>query len=351
MQRGKRRRGFQAVAVVALCLLAAMASPVSVTSPTLQGNPGGKDTGDMLHPQEPDASPPTNGSRRCHPGTSLRFLVHDGRLRSYYLHLPPPGIQSQPLPLVIALHAGGSNAVDMMRTTNLSGLADRAGFAVVYPNGITRLNPWWRMWNGGYCCGVAYEKNVDDVGFIRSLVEEMSQQVAIDPQRIYVTGHSNGAIMAYRLASQLSHLVAAVAPVAGAIGGTASEDSPPYVIPPPRHPVSVIAFHGLLDENVPYHGGHGNHTWGTGTDLSVNDSISFWVQHNGCRPVPTTTVSESGNIVVDTYSGGINGTEVVLYTIVNGGHGWPGSSRGDRPTQEISATQLMWNFFTKHPRP
>jgi polyhydroxybutyrate depolymerase len=103
-----------------------------------------------------------------------------------------------------------------------------------------------------------------------------------------------------------------------------------------------------LDENVPYQGGQANNSWGTGTDLSVNESIAFWVLHNNCTPTPETTISSSGNIIMDIYSNGDNGTEVILYTIVNGGHGWPGSAIGDRPTHEISASELMCGFFMLH---
>jgi len=278
------------------------------------------------------------------------LIFHDGRIRSYYLYVPENYEPGTPTALVIALHAGGSFALHMSQKTNLSDQADEHRSIIVYPNGITRCNPFWRMWNGGYCCGVAYERNVDDVGYIRALIDHLHRRYDIDPTRIYVTGHSNGAILAYRLAAELSDIIAAVAPVAGSIGGTASEDSLLYVIPEPKQPVSVIAFHGMLDENVPYGGGQANNSWGSGTDLSVNESITFWVHHNNCTRSPETTISESGNIIVDRYSGGDNGTEVILYTLVNGGHGWPGSPRGDRPSQEISATDIMWDFFVDQPK-
>ena len=163
-----------------------------------------------------------------------------------------------------------------------------------------------------------------------------------------VIGHSNGAMMAYRLGTELSDVIAAIAPCAGTIGGKATEDSQLYVIPEPDCPVSVIALHGKLDENVPYDGGRGENASGSRIDLSANESISFWVQHNECNPIPQTNISESGNIITDTYSGGKNGTEVVLYTIVNGEHWWPGSDKD--PYQETSATDVIWDFFESHPK-
>jgi polyhydroxybutyrate depolymerase len=302
---------------------------------------------DRIKDDEPSMSPGRDVSAAS--GTSLRWLRHDGRLRSYWLHVPP-GYNGTAIPLVVVLHAGGSYPARMATKTGFTEKADEETFIVVYPRGVYRWMPWWRMWNGGYCCGVAYEHNVDDVGFVAAMIAELRDGLAINGSRIYVTGHSNGAILAYRVAAELSDVVAAVGPVAGSIGGTASADSPLWVIPQPAHPVSVIHFHGLLDENVPYDGGHGNNTWGTGTDLPVNASISFWVEHNNCSHEPERWTSDSGNITRDTYTGGENGSMVTLYTIVNGGHGWPGSSIGDRPSQEISATELMWSFFQAHPK-
>lgn len=282
-------------------------------------------------------------------GTRLQWLWHDGRPRSYWLHVPP-GYNGTAVPLVVVLHAGGDYPARMAAKTGFTEKAAEETFIVAYPRGIYRWAPWWRMWNGGYCCGVAYERNVDDVGFVAALIEQLQGSLAVNASRIYVAGHSNGAILAYRVAAELSDIVAAVGPVAGSIGGTASEDSPLWVIPEPEHPVSIIHFHGLLDENVPYDGGHGNNTWGTGTDLPVNTSIAFWVRHDNCSRQPETWTSQSGNVTRDTYHGGDSGTEVTLYTIRNGGHGWPGSSMGDRPSQEISATDLMWTFFQAHPK-
>ena len=293
--------------------------------------------GPIISPTEPAPSP-------------LYFLLHDGLIRSYRLHIPPTYNSSQATPLVLILHGGGGRSVTMERKTDFSILSDQHGFIAVYPNGISRFFSLRRMWNGGYCCGIALDTNTDDVGFMEKLIRHLQSELNIDPARIYITGHSNGAIMTYRLGAELSHLIAAIAPVAGAIGGKETEESPLYVIPKPVGPVSVITFHGKLDENVPYDGGQGNRSRRYGSDLSVNESIAFWVNHTGCNPNLQTEISESKNIIHDIYKNGRNGTEVHLYTIVNGGHGWPGSGTGDRPTQEISATEIMWTFFSTHPK-
>jgi polyhydroxybutyrate depolymerase len=113
----------------------------------------------------------------------------------------------------------------------------------------------------------------------------------------------------------------------------------------------VIVFHGKNDSRVPYDGGipTADDTRGAFSYMSVNDSVSFFVKHNQCNTIPQTNISESGNIIMDSYTGGLNQTEVMLYTIVNGTHSWPGSKNGNA-TKEISATDLIWEFFKNHPK-
>jgi|GEM_PF-6023860 len=222
----------------------------------------------------------------CIPNDPLYFMIHDRMIRSYRLHVPLTYDDTVLTPLVLVLHGGGGRSVSMIKKTNFSKVSEKEEFICVYPNGISRFPFFFRTWNDGYCCGVALEKNVDDVDFIKTLINRLCSQFTIDHKRIYVTGHSNGAIMSYRLGAELSSMIAAIAPVAGSIGGQADEEAPPYIIPEPLYPVSVVAFHGRLDENVPYNGGQGNRSRGHGSDLSVNESIQFWVTHNKCDLPP-----------------------------------------------------------------
>ena len=282
--------------------------------------------------------------------TSKQSMIYDGRTRSYILHIPSFYNDSTPFPLIIALHGGGGNSKSMMGKTGFNDLADEKGFIVVYPDGTGKLKNRLLTWNAGHCFGYALENNVDDVGFIRTLIEKLQNTYNIDSRRIFVTGHSNGGMMAYRLGSELSDIVAAIAPCAGTIGGKESENSSLFVIPEPYHPVSVIALHGKLDENVPYDGGHGDNASGNRIDLSVNESISFWIQYNECNFTSKRNISESGNIIIDYYSEGKDRSEVVLVTILNGGHWWPGSNKDSIEDQEINGTEIIWDFFESHPK-
>ena len=236
------------------------------------------------------------------------IFEYNGQSRSYILHLPPSYNGVDGMPLVVVLHGGGGNARNIEEVTGFSTKADEEGFIVVYPDGSGRLDRFLLTWNGGFCCGYALENNIDDVGFIRALIEYLEKNYTINRDMIYITGASNGGIMSYRLGAELSDLVAAIGPVIASIGGKATEDSSLWVIPEPTYPVSVIAFNGMIDGRIPYDGGQPtiNDTRGAFSYLSVNESITFWLNYNNCSTVSSRNISQSGNIIVDTYPNGDN---------------------------------------------
>jgi len=277
---------------------------------------------------------------------SLHTIAVDGIDRTYIVHMPiayKNGKQA-PLPVVLSFHGGGGNAENAMRNSNFNPLADEKGFIVVYPNGDGLLKDKLLTWNGGGCCGYAVTNNIDDVAFVRALITDLQTSTNIDMKRIYATGLSNGGIFSYRLACDASDLIAAIAPVSGTLNYSACQ---------PKEPVSVIHFHGTGDENVPYNGGSGSKSVAGVDFASVKDSIDFWANIDQCPSAPKT--QSFNDIQLDSYTGCTNGTEVELYTIVGGKHAWPGSNGpagpgGDQPTQSISATNLIWDFFEAHPK-
>lgn len=290
--------------------------------------------------------PTTSFSRANDAGSrdSLQTLQWSGRERTYLFHLPPTNDDAQQLPLVIVLHGGGGDAESAAKMTGMSAKADQENFIVVYPNGTGRLNDRLLTWNSGNCCGYALYNNVDDVGFVRALIAKLQTNYHIDAKRIYATGISNGGMMAYRLACELSDQIAAIAPVAGALNNECA----------PKRLVSVIAYHGTADRNVLYDGGTPQQKLESHprTDRSVASAMAFWVQRDGCAATPRR--DERSNIVRDEYPDCASGSAVVLYTIKGGEHAWPGGDRPsillDQPTQEISATDAMWEFFAQHPK-
>ena len=279
------------------------------------------------------------------PADTTHSLTHDGIERMYILHVPSSYDDRIPTPLVLSLHGGGGDAVNQRRVSGFNDLSDEKGFIVVYPNGTGKLEDKILTWNGGACCGYAAAHQIDDVGFIRALIAELQSQYNIDPKRIYATGLSNGGIMSYRLACDASDLFAAVGPVAGTQN---------YVRCEPSEPVSVIHFHGTDDTRLPYDGGIGPESTTGVFYNSVEESVKFWLGANQCDLTPA--AETFGDIHHERYSGCADQTEIELYTILGGKHAWPGSDGpawpgGDEPTQTISASEIMWDFFAAHPKP
>ncbi len=269
-------------------------------------------------------------------------LIQNGLERTYLLHVPEGYDGKQTLPLVIVMHGGAGKATSAVRMAEMDPLADQEGFFVVYPNAAVGMGGR-QFWN---CCDDYQRSQSDDIGFFRALLDKLEKEYLINPKRIYATGLSNGGKMAHRLGCDLSDKIAAIAPVAGAL----DLDNPHA-----SEPVSVIIFHGTADQYLPYNGGISQKAaLGKGSEKSVAYALSFWIKNNGCQPTPKR--EQFGNIVHETYGGGKNNSEVQLYTILGQGHAWPGGKYGpiyenlDPPTQEISATQLMWKFFKDHPK-
>jgi len=286
---------------------------------------------------------PTPATAGLSPGEHEQTVNVDGRQRSFVVHVPPGLPAGRRTPVVIVLHGGGGNARNAIEQTGMSEQADRSGFLAVYPDGTGRLDRSLLTWNSGTCCGYALDERVDDVAFVATLIDHLEREYAGDPDRIFVTGMSNGAMLSYRLGCELADRIAAIAPVAGAMGIDCR----------PSAPISVVAFHGTADQHVRYQGGtpqiqadqHPRH------DPPVADTISFWADHNHCTGSTTQDVSSDTTRQVHSCPDGV---EVTLYTINGGQHAWPGGQTGqagaDQPTSTISATQLMWQFFQQHPK-
>ena len=286
-------------------------------------------------------------------------FIHNGLKRTYHIYIPSSYNKSVQIPLVIALHGRGSNGWGMIVLTHkgFNKLADKDGFIVVYPDGI-ELN-----WNDGRmdeeANDRAHRENIDDVGFISALIDTIVRDFNIDQKRVYVTGISNGAIMSYRLACELSQKITAIAPVDGNM---------PVALYPgcsPARTVSVLAINNTDDPLVPFEGGN---IYGKfrkinlGKVLSVDESIGFWVNHNNCSSTPVVTEApdldprDGTRVTIKQYLNNYDGTEVVLYIIEGGGHTWPSGLQYlparviGKTSRDIDANEVIWSFFKKHSR-
>lgn len=276
-----------------------------------------------------------------------RTLVVDGRTRSYFVHVPPGYDPSKPSPVVLALHGATMTGPLMAWFTGLNAQADEAGFLAVYPDGTGSRSSFY--WNAGNCCGAAAQDQVDDVAFIRALLDDLAGVYRVDPDRVFATGLSNGAMMAYRLASELSDRIAAVACVAGTMATEACH---------PVRPVPVLHVHGTEDAFVPFTGGVGPRSPSGVPHRSVEQSIRAWVRADGCAEEPAVETlpdraRDGTRVVRKTYGDGHAGSEVVLVVVEGGGHTWPGrdlrSKVLGKATMNVSANGLVWDFFVRHP--
>jgi polyhydroxybutyrate depolymerase len=260
-------------------------------------------------------------------GTTVHTMAFGGLDRSYRIH-KPTGL-ADPAPLVVMLHGAFGDAEQAENSYGWDQLADSAKFVVAYPDGVGQT------WNAHGCCGKAAGENLDDLGFITTMVGEISADLPIDKSRVYATGISNGGIMTYALACN-SGIFAAIGPDAATQLDACSAP----------HPTSVIHIHGTADRLVPYNGGQGASTV---NGQSIPDVNAFWRNVDQCGPPDVTTkppVTTSTAACADHRS-------VELITIDGGRHQWPGGTtfleRFGTTTHALNATQTIWQFFAAHP--
>lgn len=271
------------------------------------------------------------------------FLEFKGLRRRYLLHKPLNSDLENPLPLVVVLHGGMGSPEGTAIQTGMNHVSDENNFYVVYPEGWGDFSSW----NAGACCGEAKAKNLDDVGFIRAVIEDLSTRVSIDKTRVYATGLSNGGRMAYRLAAEMSDQIAAVAPVATDFEVQVSAL---------RRPVPIIHFHGLQDDFAPFEGGYPRK--GPVRDLKrigVQQTLDWWIKANNCNPNPAADQkTRDYEKIIYEPAAGQNGAPVILYKLFRGGHTWPGGKDVSRMlgtgylVKSVDASRLMWEFFKQH---
>ncbi len=256
-----------------------------------------------------------------------------GIKRTYLIHVPSSYSDSKKTPLVIALHGYSSNAVNFANSSKLSEKSDTEGFIVIYPNGLS-ISPNTngpQAWNAGGPYN-EWTGGTDDVGFISQLIDLICQNYLIDSSRIFITGHSNGAMMAYRLGFELSDKIAAIAPHSGQMVYTPTGKM--------ASPVHVIHLHGLNDYTVLYNGNDA----GELIYDPVDTVLGRWSSQFSGNRLPDTIYSSPEYIIKEWKSDG-NGPAIQLYLSNSGGHTW-----FTKENSGISATDVIWEFFKAHPK-
>lgn len=290
----------------------------------------------QLPPQTITAAQPRTDvrTRLTKPGDYRFALQHDGRTRTYRVHVPPGLDFHEPAPLLVALHGG---RVGGQANAGLYGLAresDRQRFVTVFPDAYKApgSRAGWNAADGG-------SASMDDVGFIDKVVDNVFRQLSISRLEIYAAGMADGGSMAYRLACERPHLFRAVA----SVGGT---DATAQCSP--DKPVSILHFQAKNDAPTVLAslGSAGGSGPDRGTQAAV-ETAAKWARLNGCMEAPHRILDMSG-AYCEAYSYCRQQTEVRLCVTDGGGPAWPGALKpGSRPASHaISATSTMWGFFS-----
>ncbi len=264
--------------------------------------------------------------------------------------LPEGRKPGQPLPTVIALHGGLMNGKSMRSIFGMDRIADKGGFAIVYPNGLKR------RWNDGR---IADDGLPDDVGFIRRLAGYLVREGVADPKRLYLVGVSNGGMLAYRVACEAPGIFAAYAAVIASMPVNVADKCPRIGTAP------ILIINATDDPLVPWEGGEIGRLFKRGEVLSTPDTVEFWRRHNKCsenaqmKPLPDRDATDGSTVAARQYDDCRSDGAVVLLTVEGGGHLPPGAEIGNRPflqsmlggpaNRDISAADISWRFFKRFP--
>ena len=296
-------------------------------------------------------------------------LTFDGLHRDYRLHVPPQASTGKPLPLVLNLAGATQNGFLEELQTGMDNNADQNGYLVAYPDG-TRISKVLTPdpvaknaqygWNAGECCGLPVTRRINDVGFLEKVIANIAARTPVNLRRVYMTGISNGGMMAYAMASEASDHVAAISSISGQV-------ELPTIHP--TRPVPTLEFHSVDDPIAKWAGVPNKDPR---LRLSVMEGIDQWVKADGCNPhavTGSTIVGAAGSISAGetatpvTYQDCKAGTEVALWRFTGSGHVWPGSLLNTGPMNTwilggvgrgivlVDANEAMWQFFQRYEIP
>jgi polyhydroxybutyrate depolymerase len=260
-----------------------------------------------------------------------RKIDAGGERRSYLLYVPEKVAPSPALVLVLHGRDGSPNGIRQRMRASFDAIADREGFLVAYPAALHGA------WNTGHKWA---RSDADDVGFLSALIDQLISGYKVDPRRVYITGFSNGAGMAYWFACSRSEKVAALAPVSG---GLAQVNMKPCAQASKR-PIPLLIIHGTADPINPF------------DDGELEGNLQYWIRRNGCQLTPLEDYLPQKRPTgtrtrVLSYGGCTDGAAVKLYALEGCGHYWPGDQRFDlrRAGPEcvsFEGADVIWQFFT-----
>jgi len=286
---------------------------------------GGDDVPGDTAPGDPEQPPASCAGKAAQPVDATWTLEVGGRQRVARVHVPASYDPATPTPVVFDVHGRTQDAAGQMQLSRSIAKSDAAGFVAIYPESATSPTSW----NSGSCCDPASTTGLDDTGFMAALLDEAEARLCVDVRRVYMMGMSNGGYESHRIACELADRFAAVGPVAGLLL---------YGACAPSRPVPVMMINGTSDTLSQY--------------TFVDEGVAFWVEHDQCTT--SATIYTNGDASCVTHGGCAGGAEVVLCTIAGGGHQWPGGTPLPllgKKSDDLIATDVLWEFFVAHPRP
>jgi polyhydroxybutyrate depolymerase len=282
----------------------------------------------------------------------LRETLRVGDRERTFAYYAPASLAPHP-PLLIAFHGSGQTGESFRARTGYAfdRVADSAGFVLAYPDGYE--NHWNDCRRAASFSARALR--VDDVGFVRAIIADLTSKLGVDSGRVFATGHSNGGSMCYRIAQEMPGEIAGVAPISASMPVPENNDCQEN-----GQAISVLIMNGTDDPIDPYGGGHET-IFGFGDRgyvLSSVDTARYFAKKSGlaATPVGERVAGGDASLWVERSTWGAPGTrQVVLDTIHGGGHAVPQPYARfprilGRTDRDFNGPAEIWRFFAQQPR-
>jgi polyhydroxybutyrate depolymerase len=269
-----------------------------------------------------------------------KTLFFDGQNRSYIVYIPASYNPNIDYPLVFSFHGGGGTAASFIFTNDMRPLADTASFIAVYPQAAVDPTDGSNSWLH------KAPTTHNDVNFIESIIDTLSNQYSIDNNRVYACGYSEGGIFSYELACRLNNRIAAFSAVSGSMLEDSFRDSYYNLgFCSPVHPTAVLLIPGTADSNP-----HSTYTGFQPYYMSVNQITTYWANHNNTdlnpiiTQVPNNNTADGSTVEKRIWENGDNCVAIKELKVINGDHDWPGVFGN----MDIDATEEIWNFVSHY---
>jgi poly(3-hydroxybutyrate) depolymerase len=267
----------------------------------------------------------------------LSLTIGGQQRRAVVVNAPTDGTTR---PAVLVLHGGMGSAAVMRANSGFDGVARAEGFMVVYAQGTAFAGDERHAWNTGYLLRRQVQ-DADDIAYFDALIDRLTGEHGADPERIFMTGGSNGGMMTFVYAVARAERLAAIAPVVSAMF---TFDQRPAV------PLPILMINGAKDEEVPLEGGMSRNPLVRRAQEApykpLSEIIEFWVKSN--RSAATPQVQRQGTLTTTVHEAGADGAQTISIVDSAGGHGWPGTRarrQGNQPIMSFSGAERIWEFF------